>query len=597
MALDGEEAGHLAQPLVFNGCAGWLHPAAGRTAVLLLSPWGFEALCMRRAWRMLADALAASGYPTLRFDYPGTGDSLGEAADIASLDQLKASVRRAAEVLRAQTGARRLVLVGQGLGASLAGLVAGELKAQAVALLAPVVRGREYLRELSVWGITVSETMQLEHEAAAAGMVAGFDIPEALRSELSAFDLTTGLQAAPAALIVGRGRASEARLAERLREMGAAVAEAAFAGYDEAVTNPTAGRPPRQMIEAVAAWVRKSAPAEPGRRTERWRQPAILEGPDFIETTVRFGAEDHLVGVLCEPRAARRGATVLLLGAGGDAHVGWARGAVEAARTLARDGIASFRMDATDVGDATGPLSDKPVRLYDERHIDDAEAGFDWLLARGLGPVLPVGRCSGAFAAFNAAARDERIGDIILVNQLRYIWQRDGDYELASEKVGHYRKQAKNPAKLLMRWLRGEIDLEAALAKLLTAALALAQAMLRGQARARRKQIRETFGGLQKRGVRIQLLISRDREAHEVFRQFFGAEGARLRRYGDLSLTFLEGADHALTPKSARMALLETIRNAALSSPQPSGAAVGAEHAAAERKDFALGAAGGLLPT
>jgi hypothetical protein len=249
------------------------------------------------------------------------------------------------------------------------------------------------------------------------------------------------------------------------------------------------------------------------------------------------------------------------------------------------------------VGDAAGPLCGDSVELYDQRHIDDARDGFDWLLARGLGPVLPVGRCSGAFAAFNAAARDGRIADLILVNQLRYIWNHGGEFEAASEKVGHYRKQARNPAKLFMRWLRGDVDLDVALAKLGSASIALAHATLQGQARQRRRQIRETFGGLQKRGVRVNLLISRDREAHEVFRQFFGAEGARLKRYGDLRLGFLEGADHALTTPGARDGLLALIRATALAVSEASAEAVAAQDAPAERERFALGPAGGLLPT
>src|SRR4051812_23634871 len=124
-----EPAYRTARPVTFDGCAGWLHPAPGRTAVLLCSPWGYEALCIRRAWRMLGDALAAAGFPSLRFDYPGSGDSLGEAADGGSLDVLKASLRRAAQELRALTRARRLVLVGQGLGATLAAELAAELGA------------------------------------------------------------------------------------------------------------------------------------------------------------------------------------------------------------------------------------------------------------------------------------------------------------------------------------------------------------------------------------------------------------------------------------------------------------------------------------
>ncbi|HEV2531998.1 serine aminopeptidase domain-containing protein [Phenylobacterium sp.] len=597
--MEATEAAHrIARPVAFDGCAGWLHPAQGRTAVLLCSPWGYEALCLRRAWRMLGDAFAAAGFPTLRFDYPGTGDSLGDAEDVVSLETLKTSIRRAAEELRTLSGAKHIVLVGQGLGASLAAAVATELDAAGLALLAPIVRGREYLRELSVWGLTVAEAMQLETGSTAPGAVAGFALPEGLREEIAALDMLAGAVRLPPTLLALRGRVAELKLVRRLDELGGAVSETSYAAYDQAIGNPTVARPPRETLEAVVDWVTTTlgaggppiGPSEPA--------AAILEAPDFVETTVRFGADHRLCGVLCEPRGARRGATVLMLGAGGDPHIGWARGAVEQARTLAREGIASFRMDASDVGDAAGPLTGESVQLYDERHIDDARAGFDWLMARGLGPVLPVGRCSGAFAAFNAAARDPRISDIILVNQLRYIWNNSGEFDAASEKVGYYRKQVRNPAKLFMRWLRGDVDLDVALAKFGSASIALAHATLQGQARQRRRQIRETFGGLQKRGVRVNLLISRDREAHEVFRQFFGAEGARLRRYGDLRLSFLEGADHALTPRAAREALLALIRETALAGPETSAQAVAAQDPAAERERFALRPAGrGLLPT
>jgi acetyl esterase/lipase len=600
MDATGQEHPQAARPVVFDGCAGWLHPAPGRTAVLLCSPWGYEALCMRRAWRMLGDALAAAGVPTLRFDYPGAGDSLGEASDLISLEALKASIRRAARELRALTGAERIVLAGQGLGATLAAEVADELRADGVVLMAPVVRGREYLRELSVWGLTVAEAMQLETGDAGPGAVAGFPLPPTLRDEIAGIELSNTLPRLPPALLALRGRTSELKFAQRLRDLGVAVSETSYEGYDTAIGNPTVARPPKTTLETVVRWVAAIAPRDK-KAASRVAAPSapVLEAAAFVETMVRFGSEDRLCGVLCEPQGARRGATVLMLSAGGDAHFGWARGGVEQARRLAREGIASFRMDFTDAGDAAGPLSDAPIRLYDERHIEDVRAGVDWLLARGLGPVLPVGRCSGAFAGFNAAARDARIDEIILVNQLRYIWNSGGEFEAASEKVGHYRKQVRNPAKLFMRWLRGDVDLDVALAKLGSASLALAHATLQGQARERRRQIREAFGDLRQRGVRVNILISPDREAHEVFRQFFGPEGRRLRRFGDIRLAFLTGgADHALTARPARDALLAVVRDRALSLQAPSVEAVAAQDAAAERQQFTLGpAGGGLLPT
>ena len=597
MTCGSEAAETLSRPVVFDGCAGWLHPANGRTAVLLLSPWGYEALCFRRAWRMLGDRLADAGFPTLRFDYPGTGDSLGEADGLVGMEPLKASIRRAAETLREMTGARRIVLVGQGLGASLAAAMATELEAVGVALLAPVVRGREYLRELSIWGMTVAEAMQLETGDAPPGSVAGFHLNEGLRAEIAAIDLTASASHLPTTLLCARGRVAELKLGQRLRDLGAPVAEHAYRAYDLAIGNPTVARPPVETLRAVVDWATQRIGADPSGKTRATPAPAILDGPDFAETVVRFGADNQLCGVLCEPRGERRGATVLMLSAGGDPHIGWARGAVEQARTLARDGIASFRMDASDVGDAAGSLSADSIQLYDERHIDDARAALDWLLARRLGPVLPVGRCSGAYVAFNAAARDERIADIILVNQLRYIWNNGQAFDTASEKVDYYRKQVRQPAKLFMRWLQGDVDLDVALAKLSSASIALAHATLQGQARLRRRKIREAFGGLRKRGVRINLLISPEREAHEVFRQFFGPEGRRLRRYGDLRLSFLEGADHALTPRAARDALVTVIRETALSTPALSTEAVAAEDTAPEPKQFTLRPASGLLPT
>lgn len=595
MGADAEMGGELARPVAFSDCAGWFHPASGRAAVLLIGPWGYEALCLRRAWRMLGDALAAAGYPALRFDFPGCGDSLGRAEDLGSLEPLMASVRRASAELKVLTGARRLVLVGHGLGASLAALMADELDAAAVGLLAPLVRGKEYLRELSVWGLTVAEAMQLETGDAGPGAVAGFGLPDGLRAALAQLDIAPLAGPLPPAFIAVRGRASESRLVERLRAGGSAVREMAYANHDLALGNPTVARPPAEVIAGLVDWLVETVPPERGGSAAA-PTAAMLESGDFLETALRFGPGDKLCGVLCEPKNARRGATVLMLSAGGDPHIGWARGAVEQARALAADGIASFRVDASDVGDAAGPLTDQSVRLYDERHIDDAMTAFEWLLSRGFGPVLPVGRCSGAFAAFNAAARDPRISDIMLVNQLRYIWERDGDYERASEKVGYYRKQWRRPGKLLLRWLRGDIDLDLALAKLSSASLALAQATMRGQARARRRQIRHTFGALQERGARVNMLISRDREAHEVFRQFFGDEGRRLKRYGDLNLTFIEGADHALTPSSARDALLAKVREAALTSSEGSVAVAG-ENAPAETKDFALGGGRRLIAT
>src|SRR3954464_11609473 len=49
------------------------------TAVLLCNPFGEEASRAHRMFRVLATQLERAGYPALRFDYSGTGDSLGDS--------------------------------------------------------------------------------------------------------------------------------------------------------------------------------------------------------------------------------------------------------------------------------------------------------------------------------------------------------------------------------------------------------------------------------------------------------------------------------------------------------------------------------------
>ena len=146
--------GPLTFPVTFDGCFGWLHPAAGRRGVVLCGPHGWEMLAAHHAWRDLARGLAALGLPTLRFDYHGTGDALGDDGDPLRVEAWLASIEAAAHCLRERTGVHEVVLVGLRLGALLATLAAGRIPDVAgLALLAPVIGGRTYVREFRTLGL------------------------------------------------------------------------------------------------------------------------------------------------------------------------------------------------------------------------------------------------------------------------------------------------------------------------------------------------------------------------------------------------------------------------------------------------------------
>ena len=139
--------------------------AAPSAAVVLCNPFGEEAIRAHRMYRVLATQLARQGYPTLRFDYSCSGDSLG-ASEAANLDAWIQDVTHAVEALRDKTAAKRIALMGLRLGASVAALAAerSPTLGQHLVLWDPVVDGVAYLTELAH-----AHRQHLESELSGAG--------------------------------------------------------------------------------------------------------------------------------------------------------------------------------------------------------------------------------------------------------------------------------------------------------------------------------------------------------------------------------------------------------------------------------------------
>ena len=80
------------------------------TAILLLPPMGYEDTCAYRPLRVLADQLAREGHLVQRLDWPGLGDSAGNAETPDLLHLCITTVLQAAAALRAR-GLRRSPLI------------------------------------------------------------------------------------------------------------------------------------------------------------------------------------------------------------------------------------------------------------------------------------------------------------------------------------------------------------------------------------------------------------------------------------------------------------------------------------------------------
>lgn len=115
-------------------------------AVILCNAFGQEAIRAHRFQRLLAERLARAGHAVLRFDYYGTGDSMGDDADV-DLDGWSQDILTAHRELQRRSGTTRIVWAGMRLGATAALRAAHNAPANLASLVLwePVLDGVRYL--------------------------------------------------------------------------------------------------------------------------------------------------------------------------------------------------------------------------------------------------------------------------------------------------------------------------------------------------------------------------------------------------------------------------------------------------------------------
>lgn len=160
--------------------------------VLLCHPLGHEYIRAHRTFRQLAVDLARAGFPVLRFDYFGCGDSAGTGEE-GTVRRWIADVGTAVDELKDTAGVSSVAIVGLRLGASIALMSAlSRSDVSRMVLWDPVLSGRGYLRELShlqrrwLKGRPGSRLFAFRPRVSE---LIGFPISEPLRDELEAIDL------------------------------------------------------------------------------------------------------------------------------------------------------------------------------------------------------------------------------------------------------------------------------------------------------------------------------------------------------------------------------------------------------------------------
>ena len=275
-------------------------------------------------------------------------------------------------------------------------------------------------------------------------------------------------------------------------------------------------------------------------------------------------------GAVTEPTGKRSKTALLFLNSGYDHSIGWGRMNVFFARELARDGYVTLRLDVAGIGESRLWPGQASQVLFSDRQKDDVGLAIDWLTAeKGVDKIVLVGRCSGAYLAGIAAEADPRVSGAVVINARRLVWDKAEDVDKAIraplQTVDTYRRKMLD-RQTLGRIMKGELSVPGAAAKFGRAVWRILDRKLApvlfGASRHYRlnRIVQKRFATLRERGTAVELVYSnQDYGGHDV-KTWFGQDYGRLSAYPNVELSFLEQADHNVTPLDARRALLEKLR-------------------------------------
>jgi pimeloyl-ACP methyl ester carboxylesterase len=238
---------------------------------------------------------------------------------------------------------------------------------------------------------------------------------------------------------------------------------------------------------------------------------------------------------------------------------------VRFARRLARQGIASLRVDLGGLGDSE-PSADAVSldALYAQEGADDAACAARWLTARGHRGAVVLGICAGAFVGLHAASREPAVIGAVLVNLQKFTWQNicdeTGKPTVAVASFGSTRAYLRSmcePRKWL-RFVRGETGgwpvarvLAQRFAHRAGATFAFWIERMSGL-RLASNETQRLFATLDARGVSTGLMWGVLDEGVEELERYFGAQGRRMRRYARISMAFCKHTDHAILSARAQ---------------------------------------------
>jgi alpha-beta hydrolase superfamily lysophospholipase len=509
-----------------------------RAGVVICPPLGRQHLDTYRGLKLLAQRLCAKGFAVLRFDYPGTGDSMGDRLRDSAVDDYLEGIRTAVGYLR-DSGVQSVSLVGLRVGALLAATAAPSMAGLAgLVMWDPVTAGRQYLREQQVlYKMTVGgeESSELPPEPGAVTLL-GLTLSPTAAAALGALKMPATVGSTSVLVLSRPERTGDRRLADLLAADNCEVQE--IAGQPEFVEPPSiVVKIPLDTLAMIEKWLDANLTSDAVAFQPTFAGLALADelpdGRKVMESITELGPNRLFAIRTAIVGATEGGPTVLFHNTACEHRVGSGRIWPDTARELAALGVSVVRYDRRGVGD-TGVATDEYPWIHSAEAKADATDVVE-ALAVPADRLIMTGICSGAW---NSAYAGLRYGakSVVLLNILLYsLLRTDG----ASERIAQVTDAAAGDQpteegsgwKMVKQGLRNWLPYQG---WLVLGRLGYTQAP------------EVLLKALGKRGVRAELVLSpSDFEWYEGHRGPIGAKQLARRGWAP-KLTVAPSGDHAV---------------------------------------------------
>lgn len=392
----------------------FLHePAQPRAAVLMCPPLGYEAVCAHAALLQLAEQLAGRDITSMRMEYDGTGNSIGNSRDPDRVGSWITSVHDALDELTAR-GYPQITLLGLRVGALLAGVAAQDrAEVRRLVLWDPLLSGRHYSRRLKM--LAVGETGGRDGNDI---LVGGVRFTGETLSGLGTLRMPAAFPAA-STLVVAPADSPAEDLGDRSAQPMVQVVT--MAGTPALLdTEAEDSQVPYAILTQITEWLSGDITADecPENliRTEALNLAGEQHGgSQILHEAVRIGPRG-LFATITRPAQGTPTRCVIMLNNGVAPQVGPGRAWVDWSLELASHGWSAVRLDLNGLGDspASGGMSSRV--FYPAGAAEDIQAATDYARSHGARGVALVGLCSGALLSFEGLRIDPDIDAIASIN-------------------------------------------------------------------------------------------------------------------------------------------------------------------------------------